>query len=423
MTARTEVVVTGMGVVCPTGVGVEALGEALHQRRSAIGAITLCDLGDTPVHLAGEVHGFEPKNLVRPKKSLKIMSRSMQFGVAAAIEAWESARLADPDVDRDRVGVVFGADTICTPIDEAVFSYLGTIDDGDCDLSRWVARAHDTSNPLGMLKTLPNLVACHISIALDARGPNNTFHQGDNSSLLAIAEGVRLIERGTADCVIVGGASSLMDAYDWARSLVLDELSPSATPGTSPRPFDATRDGQVRGEGAGALVLESRTHAEARGAAIIARLRGYGAAFCPVANRADIAASPGQGMVLAMNQALRDAGLGPGDIGHVSAHGLGTLDGDRQEAAAIGRVFTDVPVTAPGSYFGNLAAAAGAVETIASVLAIRRGEVWVTLNHHRRDPTCPIRVVHEAPLTNTAPFALVANSTLCGQAAAIVVES
>jgi 3-oxoacyl-[acyl-carrier-protein] synthase II len=417
MSPRPEIVITGVGVVSPLGIGTDAFWACLRAGRSGIGPITLAKLDGIGVHLFGEVRDFDGKLYVQPRKSLKVMSRSMQFGVTAGQFAWKQAGLAEGAVDPDRIGVVFGADNICAPLDEAAPSYVGTVKDGVCDMAAWQVRAREIAYPLGMLKTLPNLVACHVSISLDARGPNNTHHQNEVSSLMAVAEAMRVIERGAADVVVAGGASSLTDPFDWARSLVMDELSPAREVGSAPRPFDADRDGQVRGEGAAALVLESRRHAEARGAKILARLLGYGAA-CDV--HLGRGANPAIGLVRAMDLALGDSGLSPGDIGHLSAHGLGTVVGDRLEASAIGQVFNGVPVTAPKSFVGNLGAACGAMEIAASVLALVNNQVPMVLNHRRPDPSCPLKVIAREPLIGARPMAMVLNQTNVGQAAAVV---
>jgi 3-oxoacyl-[acyl-carrier-protein] synthase II len=340
MSARPEIVVTALGVVSPLGIGCEAFSSALRQPRSGVGPISLCDPSGLHVHLAGEVRGFDAKEFIakQHRKSLKIMSRSMQMGVVAAQQAWAAAGMGEGRFDPDRVGVVFGADNMCTDPEEAANAYIGCVKDGRLDMPAWQLRTRG-GFPLGMLRTLPNLVASHVSIVLDARGPNNTHHHGEVSSLMAIAEAMRVIERGAADVMIAGGASSLTDPYDWSRSEVLDELSLARAVGTAPRPFDLHRDGQVRGEGAAAIVLESRQHAEARGAKILARLLGYGAAAAT--SRSLAATADPLPLIQAMTVALRDAGLGVGEIGFVSAQGLGTIGGDRREAAAIAQLHKD----------------------------------------------------------------------------------
>jgi len=409
-----EVVVTGLGLASPIGIGREAFWQSMGAGASGIGPITLCDCSGLPVNLAGEVKGFEPKQWVRPKKSLKIMSRTMQLGVTAGTLAWEDAGIGEGAVEPDRIGVVFGVDSICTPVELSPQGYAGT---GGA-LNLWVERAHEVGFPLQMLKILPNLATCHLAIALDARGPTNTHHHGDVSSLMALYEAVSVIQRGAADVVVAGGTSSLTDAFDWARSAVLDELSTADTAAMAPRPFAANRDGQVRGEGAGAFVLESRAHAEKRGANILARIVGFGAAFAPSNGRDTDDAIVGA-LSAAMARALTDADLQARDLGHVNAHGLGTVVGDRLEAAAIAKVLDNVPVTAPKSYFGNLAAASGAIESAVTVLSLANGELPPTLNAEQSDPDCPINVVKE-PLRNLPPRGMVVGRTNIGQAAAMI---
>ncbi len=439
MSVRPEIVITALGAVSPLGIGREAFANALWQPRSGVGPITSSDPTGLQVHLAGEVRGFEAKQLIakQHRKSLKIMSRSMQMGVVAAQEAWDAAGLQD-QADPDRVGAVFGADNICTNAADASFSYVGCIKDGHADMAAWQARTQSTSFPLGMLWTLPNLVACHVSIVLDARGPNNTHHHNEISSLMAIAEAMRVIERGAADVMIAGGASSLTDPFDWARQQLLDELSLARHVGAAPRPFDLDRDGQVRGEGAAALVLENRRHAEARGAKILGRVLGYGAAAGTAAtvgsrSRATAADTSPPAvtktthdplpLTRAMTAALGDAALTADQIGLVCAQGLGTIGGDRMEAAAIAKVLPGVPVTAPKSFFGNLGAAAGAMETVAAVLALERGEAPVTLNYTHPDPACAVPVVHGEPRPLTRPAAMLLSYTPIGQAATLIIAA
>jgi 3-oxoacyl-[acyl-carrier-protein] synthase II len=265
------------------------------------------------------------------------------------------------------------------------------------------------------------MIASHVAISQDARGPNNTLHQGDVSSLLALGEAVRVIERGAADVMIAGGASSRMQPFDWVRGCLTDQLSyHDGDPAEASRPFDAWRNGQVRGEGAAAFVLESRQHALARGARVLARIAGTASSIEPRSNGKPLC---GCGLGRAMRAALRDARLTPEELGHVNAHGLSTVDGDRSEAAAIRDLCGAVPVTAPKSFFGNLGAASGAVELVVSLLALEIGQVPITLNYASPDEHCPIRVVHRQPLKLDRPMALVVNQTTFGQAAAAIISA
>jgi 3-oxoacyl-[acyl-carrier-protein] synthase II len=273
--------------------------------------------------------------------------------------------------------------------------------------------------PLSFLRVLPNMIASHISIAHDARGPNNTIHHAEVSSLLAIAEAARVIERGMADVMLAGGASSELNPFDHVRFSVYGRVSREyEAPATVARPFDAGRTGEVRGEGATVFVLESRRHAEARGATILGRIAGWATA-CEPRN------GPLQGTALrqVIGLAVERAGWSPRDVGHINAQGFSTRHDDVLEAQAICGVLGNTPVTAPSSFFGNLSAAGGATEMATSVLGLRRGLVPPTLNYDRPDPGCPLRVVAGECESSPAATALMLNWTPLGQAIAVAVAS
>jgi 3-oxoacyl-[acyl-carrier-protein] synthase II len=271
-----------------------------------------------------------------------------------------------------------------------------------------------------MLKYLPNMVACHVAISHDARGPNNSHSLRECSSLMAMGEAVRVVERGHADVMIGGGTGSRVHPLLWARSTLLDVTRRNGAPEGLSRPFDALRDGFVSGEGAAAFVLERREHAVARGADIVARVVGYGSSFEACPNGRPVSGAATRRAIVA---ALRSAGLEAADIGHINAHGLSTVDDDRAEAEAITAELGDVPVTALKSYFGNLGSGTGAVETVASILAIQHGRVPVTLNYERPDPACPVNVISREPLTGAKPVALLLNHSMTGQAVAMVIAA
>jgi len=199
-----EVVVTGMGVISPIGIGSDRFWNSIQACRSGIGPIESFDTGDMPVCIGGEVHDFDPKQYVRPRKSLKLMARDSQFAVAASCLACEQARIEVGSVDPERVGVVLGADRIRNRIEESEAIFRACLDNGEFDFQRWGIEGLPEAHPLGLLKVLPNMLASHISILWDARGPNNTIHHNELSSLIAIAEAAHVIERGHADIMIAG---------------------------------------------------------------------------------------------------------------------------------------------------------------------------------------------------------------------------
>ncbi len=414
-----EVVITGIGVTSPIGIGYEAVERALIGGQSGVRRLPLFDTPEFPVRIGAEVIDFDPKQYVTPRKSLKVMSRGIQLAFASAHMASQQAGITTEQVSPDRFGVVFGADMIHVEPEELVNAFRHCITDHKFEYARWDQRAIREMYPLWMLRYLPNMPACHVAIAQDARGPNNTLVLGEASSLLAVAEGLRVIERGHADVMIVGGTGSRIHPLSWTFRDPALQSPRYDEPTQVSRPFDARRDGMVYGEGAAAFILESRQHALARGAKVLARVAGFANAFEPCTP-----GEPFQGTAIraAINQSLRDARIEPADVGHVNANGLSTMLHDRVEANAIRDTLGDVPVTAPKSFFGNLGAGTGAVELIASLVAFQTGQVPVTLNFEQADPDCPINVVHGAPLKTDKPAALVLNQTAMGQSVALVLR-
>jgi 3-oxoacyl-[acyl-carrier-protein] synthase II len=417
MNSPQEVVITGVGMVSPIGIGRAAFREALYSGRSGVRRIEHYDSSTLPISIGGEVPDFDGKLYVRPRKSLKVMSREIQFGFAAADLAMSDANLAAESMDADRFGVVYGSDMIYCEPEELAAAYRACLASGEFDFSRWGDKALPEMFPLWMLKYLPNMAACHVSISLNARGPSNSITLGEVSSLVAIQEATRIIQRGAADVMIAGGASNRLHPnvviFREQRLMSRSTRDPAAVC----RPFDRDRDGMVAGEGAGAVVLESRAHAAARGAKVLARVLGFGNTF----------AQPRRGegspdaTRRAMEVALREGALVPGDVGFVSASGLSTVEHDRAEAEAIVAVLGDVPVTAPKSQFGNLGASTGAVELAAAVVALAERSVPATINYNTPDPACPIRVVHgkAAPVAQSA--ALVLSQSPQGQSVAMLI--
>jgi 3-oxoacyl-[acyl-carrier-protein] synthase II len=417
MASDQDVVVTGVGVVSPIGIGREAFWRALSEGRSGIRVLPYFSDPALPVPFGGEVPDFDPKQYVRPRKSLKVMSRDIQLAFAAADMACVDARLPQSPPNPERLGVVLGADMMPCDLDELLGTYRSCVVEQEFSFSRWGQAFPAELFPLWMLKYLPNMPACHVGIAQDARGPNNTVTLGEVSTLSALSEAARVLSRRQADVMIAGGVGAKIHPAFWARHHVMGYSQHSSDPAAACRPFDARRDGVVYSEGAGALILETRQHARRREAPVLARILGFAAAFEPRQN-----GQPCRGTAIrrAVAGALAAAELAPAQIGYVIAHGSSTVDGDRIEAQAIHAILGDVPVTAPKSYFGHLGAAAGALEAVLGVLAFEHGLVPPTLNYEHPDPQCPINVVHGEPLPIARPSALILSHSPNGQAVALV---
>ncbi|MFM8635003.1 MAG: beta-ketoacyl-[acyl-carrier-protein] synthase family protein [Planctomycetia bacterium] len=418
MSGSHDIVITGMGVVSPIGIGAGPFWESLAAGESGIRLVDLFDASSLKVKFGGQIPDFDPKLYVRPRKSLKVMSREIQLGFAAADLAIADAGITEGSLEPERFGVVFGNDMIYADLEDLESTYRRSRRDGQFDFQSWSEAIHEEVHPLWLLKHLPNMTASHIAIAHDARGPNNSIVLGDVSGLLAVAEAASVIERGWADIMLVGGTgcrlhpTALVARGDALLSHRADDFRKAS------RPFDLDRDGLVNGEGAGAIILESRAHAERRGGTIRGRLLAT-AARCEAATRRR--KFTGESLQLALRAVLTSAALSPHDVGHVNAHGVSTIDMDRAEAAAIAAVLGDTPVTAPKSSFGHLGAGGGVVELVASVLGLERGLVPATLNYEKPDPLCPVNVVHGSPLAGRPPTAISVNLCSTGQAVAVAI--
>ncbi|MBP87684.1 MAG: 3-oxoacyl-ACP synthase [Planctomycetaceae bacterium] len=417
MSEEPQVVITGVGVVSPIGIGIDPFWASLCEGRSGVGPHSLVQGTPMPVHFGAAVTDFDPKQYVKPRKSLKVMCHEIQMGVAAASMAVEHSGIDTAAIDSDRLGVVFGAEMLYGPMEEWEEIYRILLDGGVFDYERFGETVNKEMYPLWMLKYLPNMIACHIGIAHDARGPNNTMAHDNVSSLLAVIEAVRVIQRGHADVMIVGGSGSRIDLTQMLYRTAANMSHREDKPAAASRPFDADRDGLVNGEGAGAFVLETREHAETRGAEIYTSILGCGNGFEARMNGAQAA---GIAIERSIQQALTEGKLNASDVGHVNAHGLSTIEDDQFEAQAIQRALGDTPVTAPKSFFGNLGAGTGAVEMAVSVLGLHRNEVTPTLNYETPDPACPVQVIRDRPLTDALPYAVVLNQSGPGQAVAVL---
>jgi 3-oxoacyl-[acyl-carrier-protein] synthase II len=417
-------------VVSPIGVGTEAFWASLLEGRSGVRQISRFNTTGLPVHIGAEVLDFDPKAYVRPRKSLKVMSREIQFGFAAADFAINQAALPTPAIEPDRIGVVFGAEMIYCDLTELESAYRYCLASGTFNFSQWYEAAGREIYPLFLLRNLPNMIACHVAIAHDARGPCNTIGHSDVSSLGAIIEAVRTIQRGSADVMIAGAVGARIHPTLYAYRGEADLSHRNDDPEHASRPFDTGRDGLVNGEGAAAFVLESRQHAQQRGAPILAHVLSFASAHEPLTGNQALGplAMTGSALRNVITESLHRANLKPTDLSHVNAHGLSTIADDRYEAQAIHAVLNDVPVTAPKSYFGHLGAGGGALELAVSILGLNAGEIPPTLNYEQPDPTCPINVIHGEPLRIAANHtagrnALKLSSSRLGQAAALIIAT
>src|SRR5438445_5889643 len=347
-------VVTGLGMVTPIGTGKAAFWEALSSRRSGIRPLTAFDASALPCRVAGQIDGFDAKQYIdkKERKSIKVMSRTIQLAVAGAQLALDDAGVDKAQLDPARFGVEFGAGLIASELEEIGPRARISVDAQRdfVDLDKWGAEGLASMPPLWMLKYLPNMLASHVSILHNAQGPNNTVTENEVASLLALGEAYRIMGRDLADFFLVGGADSKLNPLSLVRhNLFMPLTRRNDAPEKACRPFDRGRDGVVLGEGSTVLVLEELEHARRRGAHIYAEVVGFGSAF----DRG----RTGAGLARAVRTAMEDAGVGPGDLDHVNAQGYSTQDADVIEAQALREVFGPPPaspsVFAPKRYVGN----------------------------------------------------------------------
>jgi 3-oxoacyl-[acyl-carrier-protein] synthase II len=419
--ASRRVVFTGMGVMSPIGLTPAAFWDALRQGQSGVHTIQSFDPSTLPTRFAGEIRAFDAKNFIdkKDRKSLRMMARTIQLAVAAAQQALDDSKVDKTQLDPTRFGVIFGAGLIASELEElGPAAQLSACRPPELiDMEKWGEVSLPAIPPLWMLKYLPNMLACHVSILHNAQGPCNTITQADVAGLLAIGEGFRIIGRDGADFCLVGGGESRLNPLGMARQCLFQPFSRrNDAPEKACRPFDRGRDGSVLGEGAAVLALEELEHARRRGARIDAEVIGFGAAF----DRG----RRGAGVARAIRAALADAGIGPEEVDHVNAQGYSTVAGDIQEAhgirEALGNGASTIPVFAAKSYFGNLGAGSAPAELAASLLALRQSVLPPTLNYEEPDPNCPVTVVAGAPRPITRPYVVKIGFTDMGQCAALV---
>jgi 3-oxoacyl-[acyl-carrier-protein] synthase II len=392
--SRTRVAVTGMGVKSPAGNDLETFWSTLLSGSSAAGPITLFDVSEHPVTFACEVREFDPVTYLGAKEVRRV-DRVTQLGFAAAVDALAMA--GELGADPARCAVIAGTGIGgLTTLEEQILQY------GEKGPMR--------VSPFLVPMMMPNATAATIAMQYGFTGVNECVVTACAAGSHAIGEGARLIRDGSADLVVAGGSEAAITPVGLAAFNRMGALSGRRDdPLRASRPFDADRDGFVMGEGAGFLILEPWERAVARGATIYGEIAGYGR-NCD-AHHITAPAPGGAGAVACMLAALDDAGLTAPDIGHVNAHGTSTPLNDASEAEAITKVFGEggPPVTSIKGCTGHLIGAAGAVEAIASLLAMARGVVPPTANHEAAEPTITIDVVAGDPRP-VAPRAAVSNS-------------
>lgn len=379
---KRRVVVTGLGLVSPVGHDVFTSWRALTAGRSGIGPITRFDATDFPCRIAGEVKDFDPLNYL-DKKTVRKVDRFITYAVAAGDEAGRMAGLGDGNADRNRTGVFIG-------------SGIGGFETIEREHHKYLTEGPRKISPFFIPASIINEAAGYVSIRLNAAGPNCATVTACAAGAHAIGEAFKIIERGDADVMVAGGAEAAITPMGVGGFAAMKALSTrNEEPERASRPFDRDRDGFIIGEGSGILILEELEHARRRGIEILAEIIGFGQS----GDAFHITAPPedGEGAARAMLAALKDAGLSPSQIDYINAHGTSTPANDPIETRAIKAVFGEhayqLAVSSTKSMTGHLLGAAGGLEAVVTVLALKDGIIPPTINLENADPECDLDYV------------------------------
>jgi len=398
-----------MGAMTPLGLTLEETWEGLLAGRSGVGPITQFDASELPVRIAGELEGFDPRQYINFKEARR-MARCSQVAIATAQAALADAGLTLPLADEERVGVLVG-------------SGVGGLERAIEGVDAFRAKGISRISPFIITSTLVNMPSHHVSHWAGAKGPISTVVAACATGTQAVGEASEFIKRGAADVMICGGVEALIHFAPIGGFCAMRALSTrNDEPERASRPFDAERDGFVYSEGSAILVLELLEHAQARGARIRAEMLGHASS-----SDAFHVAQPdpeGRGASRAMQWALDDAGVTPGDVDYINAHGSSTPISDPIETLAIKRTFGEyaykIPISSTKSMIGHAMGGAGAIESAVCVLTVERGVIHQTLNLENPDPACDLDYVPEGPRQANVQIALNNSFGLGGQNACLV---
>jgi len=431
-----RIVITGLGAISPLGLTIGEMWEGLCCGRCGIKQISAFDPAGFSCKLAGEAPDFKIQQYV-PKsyrKAVKLMSRDIQLAVIAADEAIRSSglvtRAIDPEkvnVDPERVAINLGAGLISCDLVELAPAVAASITDGKFDIRKWGKDGLEMVTPLWLLKYLPNMLACHIGIIHDIQGPSNTITCAEAAAHLAICEATQIIARGGSDIALTGGTEAKVNPIIMIRQCLLKRTTSENNndPTTACRPFDADAAGSVFGEAAGMLVLESLENAQNRGAKIYAEVVGIGQSnnINPAYEHLE---PDGNGIRIAIEKAMADAQIEPKDLDLIIPHGTGIASDDRAEAkaiqAALGKAASKIPVWPTKSMLSNTGAAAGALDVIAAVCAMKAGRIPAAKNCDRKADGCNLNIVKQ-PQQAKIRYALCCSYTYGGQTAAVILRN
>jgi 3-oxoacyl-[acyl-carrier-protein] synthase II len=428
-----RVVITGMGIVSPLGHDVETVWQALLSGKSGVAKTTIFDASTFPTTFDAEVKDYDLSKYTKNPHLHKHSNRGSGFVVGATVQACKQSGIdietTEPTdgIDRTRLGIYLGAGE--GSVDNHAF-FAAIINGWDkekneMDWGLWAQLAFNKMDPMRELEQEPNMPAAHIALLTGARGPTRSCLTACAASTQSVGEATMIIRKDDADVIIAGGAHSMIHPLGLTGFNRLTALSTrNDSPQTASRPFSATRDGFVLGEGAAVVILESLTSAKKRGVKILAEVIGYGSSSD--AFRVTDMHEEGRGAVQAITAALTDAGISYEDVDYINAHGTSTSENDSIETKAIKTVFKDraqnVPVSSVKSMLGHLIGAAGAAELITCVCAIRDNTLPPTMNLVDRDPELDLDYIPNKPRKNTVNIVINESFGFGGQNNVVIIK-
>jgi 3-oxoacyl-[acyl-carrier-protein] synthase II len=405
---KRRVVVTGLGLVSPLGNTVESSFQAMIEGKNGIDFITLEDVTNWKVKLAGEVKNLNFEDFI-DRKEVKRSDRSVLLALIAADEAYKQAKLEGAEIDRTRFGLFVG-------------SGIGGLNTIQEEVTTYATRGQDRMSPFFIPNSIINLIGAKIGIKYQIYGPNLPQVTACSAATNSIGEAFRYIRDGYLDIAMTGGAEAPVNGIGVGGFAAMKALNTSNNRDRASIPFDADRSGFVIAEGAGIIMLESYDHAIKRGAPILAEMVGYG-----TSTDAFHMTSPDEeakGITLCLKQALQDAGIEPKDMGYINAHGTSTVLNDKFETMGIKKAFGpaayDVNISSTKSMTGHALGAAGAIETIAVIKALQTGIIPPTINYQKGDPDCDLNYTPNVAVKRDIQYGMNVNIGFGGQNAAII---
>ena len=428
-----RVAITGLGVVSPMGIGVEETWTAFMEARKAVAPIKLFAPGHFPCKIAGQLDNFSARKFV-PKnyrKAVKVMARDIEIAVVGANLAFRDSGIVtrgldgDPTIDSKRLSCNIGAGLICTELDELGSAINTAVVDGKFDFQAWGKTGMDNLTPLWLLKYLPNMLSCHVTIIHGAEGPSNCITCGDASGHLAVGESLLSIYRGASDAAIVGAAESKLNPMGLLRQGLLKRLCVSRNDQgeSAVRPFDADHDGTAIGEGGGLMILEEMKRAEDRGARIYAEVVGFGAA-CD-GGAIDVLRPTAGNLGLAVRNALASAEITPEQIDLIVAYGTGVPAEDATEVAewncALGPAAKTIPAVSMTGATGLMFAGMSGMQLAIAAKCLAEQTIPPTVNFDRPAKNCHMNLSSE-PRSGKLEYVVTGAYTIGGQSGACVLR-